>query len=157
MDKGGFRAQNWGWRAMDWGQGIKIWGFHHDTPTFNKDFSVYPLSQIPLFWGHCKNLNVPLEHDLQLFPCLKGCLPPKVIFNWSKVIFHQRLSSTEACLQSKVVFHQRLSTTKGHLPPKVFFHQRLSFTYQNILLVDLIFVRAVNIPKLSLLPCLEVA
>ena len=45
-----------------------------------------------------------------------------------------------------VVFHQRLSSTKGRLPPKVVFHQ-----------VDLIFVRTVNTPNLSLLPCLEVA
>ena len=60
-----------------------------------------------------------------------------------------------------VIFHRRLSSTKGRLPKKVVsqqkivFHRRLSSTYHNTL-VDLIFVRTVNIPNLSLLPCLEV-
>ena len=84
----------------------------------------------------------------------KGCLPPKVIF-------HQRLSSTKGCFPPKVVFHQRLFstedclTTEGCLHMKVFFHHRLSSTYHNTL-VDLIFVRTVNIANFSLLPCLEV-
>ena len=112
---------------------------------------------------------------------IKGCLPWKVIFHWKssstkgrlppkvvfhqrfsstegclapKIVFHQRLSSTEGCLPPKVVFHQRLSSTKGHLPPKVIFHWRSSFINHNTL-VDLIFVKTVNIPNLSLIPCLE--
>ena len=62
--------------------------------------------------------------------------------------------STEGRLPPKVVFHRRLSSTKDCLPPKVVFHQRLSSINHNKL-VDLIFVRTVNIPNLSLLPCLE--
>ena len=55
----------------------------------------------------------------------------------------------------KVVFHQRSSSTEGCLPPKVVFLQRSSFINHNTL-VDVIFVRTVNIPNLNLLPCLEV-
>ena len=94
-----------------------------------------------------------------------GRLPPKVVFHQRssstrssstkgrlppKVVFHRRSSSTEGRLRPKVVF------TKGLLPPKVIFHRWSSFTYHNTL-VDLLFVRTVNIPNLSLLPCLEVA
>ena len=39
----------------------------------------------------------------------------------SKVVFHQRSSSTESLLSPKVIFHQRPSSTKGHLPLKVVF------------------------------------
>ena len=73
----------------------------------------------------------------------EGRLPPKVIF-------HQRASSTEGGLPPKVIFHLRSSSTKGCLPPKVIFLQRSSSINHNTL-VDLLFVRAVNIPNLSLL------
>ena len=39
-----------------------------------------------------------------------------------KVIFHQKLSSTEGRLPLKVVFHRWLSSTEGCLPLKVVFH-----------------------------------
>ena len=71
----------------------------------------------------------------------ESCLPPKVVFQW-------RSSSTEGCLPPKVVFYWRSYSTEGHLPLKVVFHLRLSSTYHNTL-VDLIFVRTVNIPNLK--------
>ena len=71
----------------------------------------------------------------------EACLPPKVVFR-------RRLSSTKGRLPPKVVFQRRLSSTEGCLPPKVVFHRRLSTTYHNTL-VDLIFVRVVNIPNLK--------
>ena len=79
----------------------------------------------------------------------KGCLPPNVVF-------HQRSFSTEVRLPLKVVFHRRSSSisTEGRLPPRVIFHQRLSSTYHNTL-VDLIFVRAVNIPNLRFLTAMH--
>ena len=107
----------------------------------------------------------------------EGCLPPKAVTHPKssstkgrlppRVVFHQGLSSTKGCLSPKVVFHrrssstegvfhQRASSTEGRLSPKVVFHRRSSSTYHNTL-VDLIFVRTVNIPNISLLPCLEVA
>ena len=104
----------------------------------------------------------------------EGCLPPKVIFHWRssstegrlppnvvcclplKVVFQWRVSSTEGHLPLKVVFLRRSSSPKGRLPPKVIFHRRPSSINHNIL-VDLIFVRTVNLPNLSLLPCIEVA
>ena len=67
--------------------------------------------------------------------------------------------STEGHLPPKVVFHQRLSSTECHLPqkvPKIVFHRRSSSTNQNTL-VNLKFVRTVIIPNLSLLPWSEVA
>ena len=73
-----------------------------------------------------------------------------------EVIFHRRLSSTIGRLPPKVNFHQRSSSTKSRLSPKVVFHQWSSSIYHNTL-VDLIFVRTVNIPNLNLLPCFEVA
>ena len=73
-----------------------------------------------------------------------------------KVVFHRWSTSIEGHLPPKVVFHKRSSSTEGCLPPKFVFHLRLSFTYHNSL-VDIINVRAVNAPNLSLLPCLEVA
>ena len=73
----------------------------------------------------------------------------------AKVIFHQRLSSSEGCLPPKVVFYLWSSPTKDCLPPKFVLHQRLS-TYHNTLF-DLIFVRKVKIQNLSLLSCLDVA
>ena len=97
--------------------------------------------------------------------CTEGCLLTKVVFHgWSsstrgglppKVVFHWRLSSTKGRLVLKVVFHRRLSSTDGRLPPKVGFHRTSSFTYHNTL-VEPIFLRTVNIPNLSPLPCLEV-
>ena len=96
----------------------------------------------------------------------EGYLPPKVVFRGrlsspegrlpQKVFFHRWVSSTEGRLPLKVVFHPRSSSTKGLLTSKVVFHRWSSFTYHNTL-VDLLFVRTVNIPNLSLLPCLEVA
>ena len=90
----------------------------------------------------------------------KGRLPPQVVvhrrLSSMKVVFHWRYSSTKGCIPLKVVFYQRSSSTRGHLPPKVVFHLRLSSTYHNTL-IDFIFVRTVNIPNLSFLPCLEVA
>ena len=74
----------------------------------------------------------------------------------TKAVFQQRSSSTEGHLPPKAVFHRRSSSTQGCLPQKAVFHRRPSFTYHNTL-VDLIFVKTVNIPNLSLLPCLEVA
>ena len=71
-------------------------------------------------------------------------------------VFHWRMSSTECCLSQKVVFHQRSSSTEGCIPTKVVFHLSSSSTYHDTL-VDLIFVRAVKLPNLSLLCCLEVA
>ena len=56
----------------------------------------------------------------------------------------------EVASQLKVVFQGRSSSGEG------VFHQRLSANYHDNL-VDLIFVRTVNIPNLSLLTCLEVA
>ena len=44
----------------------------------------------------------------------------------------------------------------GHLLPLIVFHKRSSSTYHDTF-EDLIFVRTVHIPNLSLLPCLEVA
>ena len=70
MENWGLRIQHWGWRAVDWGWEIKISGFHHATPTFDKHISGHHLSQITLFWWHCKILNFPLEDDLQVFPGL---------------------------------------------------------------------------------------
>ena len=61
-----------------------------------------------------------------------------------KVVFHRR----------KVVYRKRSSSPKGCLPPKIVWHQSLSSTYHNTL-VDLIFVRAVNIPNLSFLPAMH--
>ena len=59
----------------------------------------------------------------------KGLLPLKVVFHQrlsstdgrlpQKVVFHQRSSSTEVCLPRKVVFHRRSSSTEGHPPTKV--------------------------------------
>ena len=69
-ENGRFRLQNWGWRAIYWWFSFKIWGFDHATPKFDTHVSVYLLSRITLFWGHCKILNFPLEDDLQLFPGL---------------------------------------------------------------------------------------
>ena len=46
-------------------------------------------------------------------------------------------------------------TLVGHLPPLIVFHKRSSSTYHDTL-EDLIFVRTVHIPNLSLLLCLEV-
>ena len=76
-----------------------------------------------------------------------------------KVVFHRWVSSTEGRLPPKFVFHQRSSSNKGYLPPKVVFHQRPSsieghlpskviFHHHNTL-VDLIFVRTVNIQNLK--------
>ena len=70
-------------------------------------------------------------------------------------VSHQRLSSTKCRLPLKVIFNQRSSSTGGRLQPKSVFPWRLSSTYHKTL-IDLIFVRTVNIPNLSLLPCLEV-
>ena len=85
---------------------------------------------------------------------------------------HRRLSSTkgrlptEGHLPMKVVFHQRSSShrrsssnkgrlpTDGRLPTKVVLHRMSSSTYHNTL-VHLIFVRAANIPNLSLLPAMH--
>ena len=102
----------------------------------------------------------------QMLSSTEGCLPMKVVFHRrssstggrlpEKVVFHWRLSSTKYCLPPKVVFHRRPSSTKCHLPPKVVFHWSLYSTY-NESLIDLIFVRTVNIPNLGFLPCLEVA
>ena len=70
MENWGLRIQKWGWRVVDWGKTIKIWGFYHATPTFNTNNFGLPLSQITLFWGHFKTLNLPLEDILQIFPGL---------------------------------------------------------------------------------------
>ena len=85
----------------------------------------------------------------------EDCLPPKGVLHQmssstkgrlpQKVVFHRRLSSTKGNLPPKVIFRRRLSSTEGCLPKKDVFHQRSSFTYHNTL-VDLIFVRTVNIP-----------
>ena len=75
-----------------------------------------------------------------------------------KVVFYLRSSASVGCLPTKVVFHRESSSFFSRLPPKVVFqqrcppptvvfHQRLSSTY-HATLVDLIFVRAVNTPKL---------
>ena len=99
------------------------------------------------------------------FCCLcKVRLPPKVVFHQkpsstegclpSKVVFHRRSSFTKGCLPPKVVFYRWSSSIEGCLPPKVVFLQRSS-SIKNNTLVHLIFVRTVNIPNLSLLPCLE--
>ena len=108
-------------------------------------------------------------------PSTKGHLPPMVVFHRRssftegrlppKVVLHRRLSSTEGRHPPKVVYHQRWfppygSSTAGCLPLKVIlllkvvFHQRLSSTYHNTL-VNLIFVRAANIPNLGLLPAMH--
>ena len=67
MENWGLKLKNWGWRAVNWWWTIKIWGFHHSTPTFNTHIFSHTMSQIMLFWGHCKYLNYPLEDILQLF------------------------------------------------------------------------------------------
>ena len=100
----------------------------------------------------------------------EGLSPPKVVFHQRlsstvgnfppTVVFQQRSSSTKGGLSLQVVFYRRSSSTEGvfHrrclppkvssaegcLPPKVVFHRRMSSTYHNTL-VDLIFVRTVNI------------
>ena len=51
------------------------------------------------------------------------------------------------CLPTKVVFHRRLSSTKGRLPNIGHLPKKSFSTYPNTL-VDLIFVRTVNIPNL---------
>ena len=94
--------------------------------------------------------NMPQSGVGSMEGSTEGHLPP------TKFVFHQRLSSTAGRIRLKVVFHRRSSSTKGLLPSKVVFHRWSSFTYHNTL-VDLLFVRTVNIPNLSLLPCLEVA
>ena len=110
----------------------------------------------------------------------EGCLPPKVVF-LLKVVFKWRLYSTNGRFPLKVVFNWMLSSTEGRLPPTMtpyicensqltkshpptcndrcmmydtwcMMHDAWCYT-----LVDLIFVRTVSIPNLSLLPCLEVA
>ena len=48
--------------------------------------------------------------------------------NFNRIVFYQKLSSTDGRLPWKVVFHWRSSSTEGHLPPKVVFHRRLSST-----------------------------
>ena len=48
----------------------------------------------------------------------------------------------------------RSSSTEGNLPPQVVFHRGSSSTNHNTL-VDLTFVRAVNIPNLSFLPAIH--
>ena len=123
-----------------------------------------PLAAIFDFWGSHRRKNAAKSSST------KSCFP-------QKVIFHGRSSSTEGCLPPKVVFHQKVSSTNGHLPtegrlpmnvvfqqrsppnegrlpPKCIFQQRLSSTYHNTL-VDLIFVRTVNIPNLSFLPTMH--
>jgi len=94
----------------------------------------------------------------------KGHLPPKVVLHQMSsstkgrlplnVIFHQRSSSTKSCLPPKCILHWRLPSTKVHPPPKIVFRRMSSSTLHNTL-VDLIFVRTVNIPNLILLPCFE--
>ena len=51
-----------------------------------------------------------------------------------KVVFHQRLSSTEVHLPPKIGFQQRLSSIKGRFPfpPKDVFHRRSSFTKDHL-------------------------
>ena len=102
-------------------------------------------SNLSIFW-YCGR-NKIFFHWMS--SCTEGCHPPKVIF-------HGRSSSTEGRLLPKVVFHWISSSTKGHHSLKVIFLQRSSSINHNTL-VDLIFERIVNIPNLSLLPCLEVA
>ena len=90
-----------------------------------------------------------------------GRLPPWVVFHWRsssieshlppKIVLHRSSSFTEDHLPLKVIFHQRSSSTEGCLPPSCIMHEAGCNT-----LVDLIFLRTVNIPNLSLLPCLEV-
>ena len=62
--KWGFRIKNWCCWVLDWGWTTNIWGFHHATPKFNTHVSIWPLSRITLFWGHCNILNFPLKDDL---------------------------------------------------------------------------------------------
>ena len=100
----------------------------------------------------------------------EGLLLPKVIFHLRlssrlspterlfhrrlsppKVVFYRRLTLRKGRLPPKGVFHRRLSSTKGLLPSKVFFQRTLSTTYYNTL-VDLTFVRTVNIPNFRLQP-----
>ena len=107
------------------------------------------------FWTHKRWLLY--EWEVVLTKCArfchqrssstKGCLQPKVVFH-QRSSSHRRLSSNEGCLPTKVVFRRRVSSTEGRLPMKV------SSTYHNTL-IDLIFVRAVNIPNLSLLPAMH--
>ena len=76
------------------------------------------------------------------------CLPPMVVY-------YRRSSFTKGHLPPKVVFHRKSSSTKGRPPLKVVFHWSSSSTYHSTF-ADLIFVSTLNIPNLSLLPCLEV-
>ena len=90
----------------------------------------------------------------------EGRLPLKVVLcrglSSTKDILPLKVPSIEGYLPLKVFFHQRSSFIRGCLPTKVVIHRRLSSTYYNNL-IDLIFVRTVNIPNLNFLPCLEVA
>ena len=75
----------------------------------------------------------------------KGRLPAKIVLQWRssstkgrlalKVVFYQWPFSKKCCLPPKVV------SNEGHLPPKAVFNHNT--------LVDLIFVRTVNIPNLA--------
>ena len=92
-------------------------------------YTNYPLS----IGMNSRSISVQHYSDVSLFQCWETSrwyLPHCVILysnNWfplfsrhwkpetckdpPKVVFHQRSSSTEACLPQKVVFHQRLSST----------------------------------------------
>ena len=103
----------------------------------------------------------------------EGRFPPKVVF-------YLRSSSTKGRLPPMVVFQQRSSSTKGYLPPTIIplfilylWEQstyQISASYLQCMMLDawcmmhdawcntlddLIFVRAVNIPKLNLIPFLQ--
>ena len=70
--------------------------------------------------------------------------------SWSYICENSQLTK----FQPPTLLRSWLSI-KGCLPPKVIFHWRSSSTYHETL-VDLIFVRTVNLPNFSLVPCLEV-
>ena len=115
--------------------------WHTDTRTHTQ---THGRTQAP-YRARLPSLKMPQSGVGSMQRSRKGCLPLKGVFNC-------RSSSTTGCLPPKVVFHRRLSSTKGRLPPSGIMHHAGCNT-----LVDLIFLRTVNIPNLSLLPCLEVA
>ena len=57
-----------GWRTDDWVSKLRVQGC--GLRWDNQDRRNPPLSQLTLFWGHSRALNVQLEEILQIFPGL---------------------------------------------------------------------------------------